>query len=122
MNKVYVVGVMQVDLSNETFSAKKAERLWHLFARFEDAQKCVLENHTDIFEYYYNIALIEEHYVYDPDDPPPPLHDIMCAKQWWYRAEYTTDYESNSMNPMNPVVKEAEQPKCFHGIVNFWVG
>jgi len=122
MNKVYTVGVMQVDLSDDPnkFPIRKAERLWFFYTRFEDAEKCVLENQTDIFEYYYNIALIEEHYVRDPADPPLPGTDILCAKQWWYLATYKEDDELDS-GP-NPTVTAIDQPVGFKNIVNFWAG
>jgi hypothetical protein len=124
MNKVYAVGVMQVDLTDDPakFPIRKAERLWFFYANFEDAEKCVLENQTDIFEYYYNIALIEEHYVHDPKDPASPDADIVCAKQWWYLATYKEEDADELEVASNPTITAIDQPKGFEHVVNFWAG
>lgn len=102
-------------LKGDVSSAIKSQRLWHFFAHFEDAEKCVLENHTNIFEYTYNLALIEEHYVYDPNDPSKNYNFI--APQWWYQATYP----NNSVN-CDPEIKKIDQPECFKQICNFWAG
>lgn len=119
MYKVYAVGVMQIDLSEtQKYPNGHKTRLWYFFANFEDAEKCVLENQTDIFEYYYNVALIEEHYVHDPNDPAPPSIGVL-AKQWWYKAEYVEDYEGTLTNI---VISKIDKPQVFKNIVNFWAG
>ena len=114
MNKIYVVGVMTLksDFSN---TIKSPKRLWYFFVNFKDAEKCVLENQTNIFEYTYNLALIEEHYVYDPNDNSKP-GDII-APQWWYQAIYP-----NNGVDVNPEIRKIEQPECFKQICNFWAG
>ena len=120
MYKVYAVGVMQVDLSRaDKFPSDRKSRLWFFFANFEDAEKCVLENQSDIFEYYYNIALIEEHYVHDPNDPAPPEIGVI-AKQWWYEAQYPTDEKTGESLPL--IISKIETPQIFRNIVNFWAG
>jgi hypothetical protein len=112
MNKVYAVGVMT--LKDDVCNAIKSQRLWHFFAHFEDAEKCVLENQTNIFEYTYNLALIEEHFVYDPNDSEP---GNIVAPQWWYQAIYP-----NNGIDVVPQIKKIEQPECFKQLCNFWAG
>lgn len=112
MNKIYVVGVMEVDRNDPEYSTKKSSRVWYFFVNFADAEKCVIENQCNIFEYSYNIALIEEHYVYDPQDPPKDLEDRVIAKQWWYEAIFT--------EPDNPIVSKIEPPRQFENVFNFW--
>ena len=122
MYKVYVVGVMQLDLTEtKRFPAERKTRLWHFFARFEDAEKCVLYNQNDIFESYYNIALIEEHYVYDPEDKPDvDFTSWLSAKQWWYKADHRLDEEGRYIGKV--AVTKIEPPQIFRNIVNFWAG
>jgi hypothetical protein len=116
MNKVYALGVMQIDLSdspnNQTI---KHSRLWALCDSFEYAEKCILENRGDIFEYYYNVALIEEiGLVSENADQKQLLYSP--PKQWWYRADYGNNIERN------PIVRSMDAPSAMHGICNFWVG
>jgi len=114
MNKVYAVGVMRIDLT-ETYPLGKSQRLWHFFAHFEDAEKCVLENWGDMFENYYNVALIEEHFVYDPQDIADSL---VVGKQWWYQATYE-EYERDADRIY---ISKIEPPASLQGIINFWAG
>ncbi len=59
-------------------------RVWYLCSDFETAEKIVLNNESDIFEYYYDYAIIEEIEVV--------VKGKACTnkepKQWWYKAEY----------------------------------
>jgi hypothetical protein len=124
MNKVYAVGVMQADLSDNSGNSPgqiiKASRLWFFFARFEDAEECVLQNQTDIFEYYYNVALIEEHYVYDPHDPEGATQKWNTPTQWWYEAIYPV--VNTGKDDVGPQIRKMENPKIFEHIYCFWAG
>jgi hypothetical protein len=114
MNKVYAVGVMQIDLT-KPHPLSKSQRLRHFFAHFEDAERCVLQNLGDMFENYYNIALIEEHWVYDPQDIVDPL---IVAQQWWYQAQFF----ENSQDPDDIYISKIDPPATLQGICNYWAG
>lgn len=110
---------MQLDLEETRwFPAGQRTRLWHFFANFEDAEACVLGNKGDIFESYYNVALIEEHYVIDPIDPPPPEFDWLVAKQWWYKVDYPESYDPAEQLFIKPVVSKMDQaPQMLRNVV-----
>lgn len=111
---------MQLDLSrNDKWPTDRSERLWFFYANFEDAERCVLENKGDIFEYYYNVALIEEHYVHDPNDRPPSNFNGLIARQWWYKVDYIQK-EDGSLSDM--VISKIDAPRIFKNIINFWAG
>jgi hypothetical protein len=123
MQTIYVVGTMQLNLSDDSGDSPggiiKHQRLWHFYARFEDAEKAVLENHSNIFEYYYNVALIEEHYIYDPTDKSETPFGWGMPNQWWYEATF---YPEPNDRIRNPSVRKIEQPTFFKQICNFWAG
>jgi len=112
MNKVYAVGVLLLDLSVNAQRIIQSKRLWYLYSKFEDAEACVLENKSDIFEFYYNCALIEEVYVIpvDPNDMAP------MPRQWWYAAEYS------DLSNDGPIIFKTDVPKSFLSICSFWIG
>jgi hypothetical protein len=118
MSKVYAVGVIQADLSENPRRFIKDQRLWFLYSKFEDAEKCVLENHSDIFEYYYNFAVIEEVYVIDPSSPRKKDEGNYVPKQWWYKADFSAGREGDH----HPVITSVEQPKCMENICCIWIG
>lgn len=60
-----------------------------MYARFEQAERTILENRGDFFEYYYNYALIEETYVIDSQDPPKEGEHIFPPREWWFFADYS---------------------------------
>lgn len=77
MKIIYLVAVIIID--NESI---KHSRTWGWYSNFEDAEKAVLENHTDIFEYSYEYAVIEK------------MPEGVCAvaeDSWWYKASYEND-------------------------------
>jgi hypothetical protein len=117
MNKVYAVGVFQLDTSENARRPKKSERLWHLFANLEEAQEAVLKNRGDLFEYYYNYALIEEVYVIDKNDQPKAGEFAGFPREWWYFADFSQMDEDK-----NPKITEVSKPECFAQVVYFWVG
>ena len=115
MHKVYAVGVLKADLSDNPRRFIIDRRLWYLFADFEAAQKCVLENQSDIFEYYYNIALIEEISVLNPFDQNNAWN---IPTQWWYKITY----HPSDDNEIPPTIEEIPPPKCAENVACFWVG
>jgi len=117
MHKVYAVGVFQLDTAENAYRHIKDSRLWHLFANLEEAQECVLQNRGDLFEYYYNYALIEETYVIDKTDPPKEGEFGGLPREWWYHADFSQMDEDK-----NPKITEVPKPACFEQTVYFWVG
>lgn len=112
MKTVYAVGVLKLNLSSNgvTFTDLRDSRLWFLFSTFENAERAVLENYSDLFECYYNIAIIEEIQVQNGSRKklPGPI-----PKQWWYLADYSK--KAIDIHPI-PI------PEGFFNICNFWVG
>jgi hypothetical protein len=122
MKKVYAIGTMLIDLSEKSANRIKASRLWTLYHDFDEAEKVVMENSGDIFEYYYNVALIEEICVIDKKDPPQPGEEHLWGppRQWWYHAEYTT--EENGEQSREPTVSKMGVPENLKNVCYFWVG
>lgn len=117
--KIYALGCLQLDTLSKAAYPIKSERLWHLYAKFEDAEKCVLENRGDIFECNYNYALIEEIWVIDHSETltEEEKKNWFPPKEWWYFADYNHGHEE-----YEPVIKQVDKPKCLEKIVYFWVG
>lgn len=87
------------------------QRTWGWFPTFEEAEKAVLSNATDMFECnYYNLAVIEE------------VESGLIAhvvQEKWYKAVYSS---FSGKNCFNPQVSEIPKPKCFKYTVNFGMG
>lgn len=116
--KVYAVGCLQIDTNPEAKQTIKQQRLWSLYARFEDAEKCILENHGDIFEYSFTHALIEEVLVIDPNLPYKEGESAEYPpKEWWYQADYSVITEDHR----DPLVTKVDKPKCLDRVCCFWV-
>jgi hypothetical protein len=82
-------------------------RTWGWFAKFTDAEKAVLENHTDLFEmHYYTHAVIEEY--------PPGLLAIAKTERW-YKASY-------SRKRHGPLVAPVKKPRQLKRVINFGIG
>lgn len=116
--KVYSVGVIQADLSDNAGKFIKEQRLWYLFKNFEDAEKCVLENHGDIFECDYDYAVIEETYVHDYSNPAKDGELAYVPEQWWYHAEYSTTNRWET----DPIICKVNRPKCMENVCYIWIG
>lgn len=118
---IYAVGVIQADLSENPRRFIQDQRLWYLFSTFSEAEKCVLGNESDIFEYSYNLALIEEIYVIgsDTSEEEKACYSIV-PKQWWYLADYSKG-EGEESEPY-PKVTKIPTPKCVENTCCFWVG
>jgi hypothetical protein len=122
MKKVYALGVLQIDTNPDARRTIKEERLWHLFASFEEAEQAMLSNSGDLFEYYYNYGLIEEIYVIDSTDKPEPGEIAWPPQEWWYFADYTINPPDERTNWSEPVIKACEKPAVLDRCVHFWVG
>jgi len=105
---IYAMGVMQLDF--ELRNPIRSTRLWELYRRFDDAEETVLLNRGDIFEYYYNYALIEEVAVV------PSRGKYTIPKQQWYYADYYTK------DKFSVVVSKVDVPKQFKNTFCWWVG
>lgn len=117
MNKVYAVGCLELDTAENARRVILQDRLWFLFAKFEEAEKCILENHSDIFEYSYNYALIEEILVIDDSIPYVEGESAeFPPREWWYHADFSVITEE----VLNPLVTKVEKPKCLDRTCCFW--
>jgi hypothetical protein len=116
MTKIYAVGVIKAE-QLETKPFIKELRLWYLFHRFEDAEKCVLENQSDIFEFYYDFACIEEVYVHDYANPPKEGEETYIPKQWWYKINYFDGGDHK-----DDIVEKIDQPERMNKVCCIWVG
>lgn len=116
--KVYAVGVIQADMSENPRIFINNQRLWYLYSKFEDAEKCVLENHSDIFEYYYNYAVIEEVYIHDYTNPPKEGEATYIPKQFWYFADFNAKKDGDTL----PLISKVDIPKCMENTCCLWVG
>lgn len=78
------------------------DRMWGWYSKFSSAEKSVLENHTDIFEYgYYNMAVITK------------IYEGVCAlgeEIQWYSSKQTK-------NSLEPDVKKIKKPKELEGML-----
>ena len=121
--KVYALGVMRLeyDLNSQDDDPNfitTDERLWALFSSFEEAEKAMLENRGDLFEYHYNVGLIEEVFTLDSKDPNATRFN---EKRWWYHAQFTPNPEA-PFGKDGPLITKMDCPIHFERTVNFWVG
>lgn len=117
MAKIYAMGTMRVNLTDNPSKFIESQRLWFLFSDFDTAEKAVLSNEFDIFEYYYNIALIEEIELLPVTDPKALY---TSNNQWWYSAAYKDNF--NQIYDYNLEIKKIPKPMTVENLVNFWVG
>ena len=59
MKTIFLITVLQS--SKFEIDPKLALRTWGFYFAFSDAEKVVLENQSDIFEFTYDLAIIEEY-------------------------------------------------------------
>lgn len=112
-HKIYALGTLKIqEVSKDDYSIK-GDHLCTLYAKFEDAEKAILENKGDIFENYYNYALIEETWVID-HSVPTDTKDWFPPKEWWYKATWDDEGEIK--------IEKCEKPESLDRIVYFWTG
>ena len=97
---VFLVAVVNAD--------PKRSRTWGWYENFEDAEKSVLNNCTDMFECgYYEYAVIEE---------MPEGVLAVVANEFWFQAVYYAGHV------MEPKVERIQKPASFSGNFNFTLG
>jgi hypothetical protein len=111
-NPIYIVHCFFIN-DKETTQDKRVvrDRQWFFFYKFETAEKCVLENWTDIYEIgYYNYAAI-----YPKREGS---FDNLCNNETvWYKAEFVEDKDDpvvkklGKIDPINDGIKGARL--CF---------
>lgn len=85
----------------------KDDRTWGWFNSFKKAEDIVLKNQTDIFEYYYNYAVIEK----------VPEGVLQTNEQiQWYAVAYNKNYANEV------IVTKIDCPDMFKNIFNFSIG
>jgi hypothetical protein len=83
-------------------------RCWGWYQKVEDAERAVLENHTDIFEMgYYDTAVIEEY--------PEGVLSIPLDDRRWYASTYS--YVRNEC-----LVQRIPEPVEYEDTVCFAIG
>ncbi len=103
---IYFVCVMLLDHEKEEI---RHDRTWAWYAEFKDAERCVLENHTDLWEAGgYNYAVIEA--VQEGILFPVP-------EETWYQATYTA-----RDGGFNPTVTRVEKPAWLRQIIFYAIG
>lgn len=105
-------------MSSERIDSKRwhDSRTWGWYDNFDDAERAIIENHTDIFECaYYDYAVIEE--------VGPGVCAIGEVRQW-YKAEYETTRAANVVVRISndPVVTKCSEPEFAKGVCNFSIG
>jgi hypothetical protein len=91
---------------------QKRKRTWGWYLKFKDAEKAVLENHTDIFEMgYYNLAVISAF----PEG-------VLAVEEmtWWYKATYPEIIPENTL--VDPAVEQIESPDEFKQVCCLAIG
>ncbi len=89
----------------------KRHRTWGYFETQEEAEKSVLENHTDMFELgYYSHAVVEE---------CSPGLLVYSEREWWYAATYPA---TDGTLFVNPEVRSIEKPLELENVVGFAMG
>ncbi len=77
------------------------QRTWGFYAKFEHAERSILENWTDMFEHgYYDIACVEE--------VPEGVCQLSTVKQW-YSALYYPQPAPGFYPP--PVITKIDTPE-----------
>lgn len=103
---IYFVTVFYVDGKEYNYRPYKRIRCWGWFGKEEDAEKCIMENWTDIYEIgYYNMALIE------PCRQGPTGMSAAIKRQRWFDVKYL----SNSKY----AIREIDTPKKFRNTIGW---
>lgn len=89
---------------------KLGDRVWGWCKTFQEAEDIVINNLTDIFEYMYNFACIEE--------VPEGVLPRAVVKQW-YKAKF--DVSKIETGPY-PEVTKCDTPEIFKHGINFSMG
>lgn len=101
VKKIYMVVCLQ------RLTSPLGSITWAWFSDFETAEKCVLENWTDLFENgHYEYAVIEEAF---------EGFGYGRAQQHWYKAIYVDANISR-----DPRIVKIDKPKELKNIVHFW--
>lgn len=106
LDKIYLVTVMA--------EGEKRTRCWGWYRNFDDAERAVMSNATDIFEIgYYDLAVIEE---------MPEGVMAMAEKEWWYRAAWPDGMSPSKRLRSKPVVEKIKKPEKYKQVLNFSIG
>ena len=114
MRKIYGVGCMKVDLENPKCKHFDSTYLQGLYTSFEDAEAAVLANEGDMVEFYYNVLIIEEMYLYGEGNDK-----YESRKIHWYKADFIGP---ETIFGKEPVVSKIECPEVFKNICHFLGG
>lgn len=113
MESVFVMGVLK-GFSPENNNKNNSSRAWGIYKHFKDAEEAILNNYTDIFEHFYNYAVIEEIPVIDFSNTKQNY--FYTINEWWYEATYDpNDYEKIE-------IKKIQKPEHLKQFVAWFIG
>ena len=104
---IYTVTVMREADIKDPRSFPKTSRVWGFEMSLEEADRVVLSNQSDLFEFYYQYAVIEEVPAGVPAWGDGPL------RTWWYKGTY----RDGRCYP-----EKCECPEVYQGQMNFSMG
>lgn len=112
---ISVITVIQSSKYKENSSV--ARRTWGYFFDFATAEKVVLENQTDIFEFIYDLAVIEEY----------QQGWFQTPKETWYKARFIKSPKkgrslAEEFRETKVKVAKIARPRMFAGTCNFAMG
>ncbi len=99
---IYTVTVVRVNGLDD-----RVKRCWGWFRNRSDAVACVKTNDGDIFEEFYQYAVIEEM-------TEGSMADLL--REWWYRAYFDTE------DAFRPRVVRIKKPKALEYTILFSMG
>ncbi len=106
METIFVISVINYEKDRI-----KDDRTWGWFHTFKDAENIVLNNSGDIFEVYYNYAVIEE--------VEPGFYHVNKVRGW-YKADYENRMKDRPNSPT--VIKCKRKPNFAKSTCNFTMG
>jgi len=108
MKIIYAVGVVKL---KEKWSNRDNCSMAFLFSNFKNAEDAILNNTFDLFERYYDYAIIEKQYILDEgSDEKSDINRCL-----WYKPEWNDDGEVIS-------VSQVETPENYKNLVNLLGG
>jgi hypothetical protein len=105
MDKIYTLTVI-----NCKEDVIKDQRTCGWFKTFEEADEIVIDNQGDIFEVYYNYAVIEEY---------QPGFYFSAPQIQWYFADFDKRKDGR---PNDPIVSKIDCPEKWKQICNWAMG
>jgi hypothetical protein len=112
---IFVITV--IDSKELEKNIDNACRPWGFYFKFSDAEEVVLENQSDIFEFKYDLAVIEEY----------SEGWFFLPKETWYKANFIKSRKKNldlaaRFRETKVKVKKISRPRIVRSWCNFAMG